>query len=277
MANTHELRLTSLFNLEDFVCLISGGAKVYITGRRLEALQQAAKQHSPDPKISKGQIIPIGPCDVTSKDSLDKLVHEISAKEKYLSLLVAAAGVSGPKAPPEGQTAAEIKDALWNKETPEAWNSTYNTNVSSVFFTTVAVLPLLEAAPENHNASAIVISSMSGMMRHAQGHFSYNAAKAATAHLSRMMSREFAKSNVRVNSIAPGYFPSEMTMGSTDERQKTEMPTEKVLSKGHSVPAGRSGKDEEMAMAVIFLAKCGYVNGEIIKVDGGVMNEVGGA
>ena len=254
------------------------GAKVYITGRRFEALQQAAKQHSPDPKLtSTGEIIPIGPCDVTSKESLENLVQELQSKEKYLSLLLTAAGISGPKAPPEGNSAAEIKETLWNKETPEAWNLTYNTNVSSVYFTTVAVLPLLEAAPPEHYASAIVISSMSGMMRHAQGHFSYNAAKAATAHLSRMMSREFAQSNVRVNSIAPGYFPSEMTMGESDERQKATMPESKVMNKGHAVPAGRSGRDEEMAMAVIFLTKCGYVNGEIVKVDGGVMNEVGGS
>lgn len=244
----------------------------------MEALQQAAKEHSPDPKFtSTGKIIPIGPCDVTSKDSLEQLIHDLSSKEKYLSLLVAAAGVSGPKAPPEGESAAEIKERLWSKESTEAWNSTYNTNVTSVYFSTVACLPLLEAAPKEHNASTIVISSMSGLMRHAQGHFSYNAAKAATAHLSLMMSREFARSNVRVNSIAPGYFPSEMTMGESDERQKAHMPSEKVLSKGHSVPAGRAGKDEEMAMAVIFLSKCGYVNGEVIKIDGGVMNEVGGS
>ena len=54
------------------------------------------------------------------------------------------------------------------------------------------------------------------------------------------------------------------------------MPDEKVKDKGHEVPAGRSGTDEEMGMLVIFLTKCGYINGEIIKIDGGVMNEVGG-
>lgn len=113
-------------------------------------------------------------------------------------------------------------------------------------------------------------------MRDAQGHFSYNAAKAATAHLSTMMSKEFAQTGVRVNSIAPGYFPSEMTMGGSDERQKAEMPDEKVQNKGHKVPAGRAGKDEEMGMAVLFLSRCGYVNGQVIAVDGGVMNEVGG-
>ncbi len=113
-------------------------------------------------------------------------------------------------------------------------------------------------------------------MRHSQGHFAYNAAKAATIHLTAMMSKEFAATGVRINSIAPGYFPSEMTMQGSDDRQKSHMPDEKVRDKGHEVPAGRPGRDEEMAMGIAFLAKCAYVNGEVIKLDGGVMNEVGG-
>ena len=89
------------------------------------------------------------------------------------------------------------------------------------------------------------------------------------------MSAEFEKADVRVNSIAPGYFPSEMTMGKSDENNKTELPVEKVQEKGH-VPAERGGSDEEMAMAVLFLARNSYVNGEVVAVDGGVMNLVPG-
>lgn len=212
---------------------------------------------------------------MTSKDSLEQLVKEISSQEKYLSLLVAAAGVPGPKGIPDTSSARQLKDKLWSSESPEEWNDTYNTNVTSIYFTTLACLPLLQAAPKTHVSSAIIISSMSGLIRHAQGHFAYNAAKAATVHLSAMMSKEFADTGVRVNSIAPGYFPSEMTVKDSDDRQKSHMPDEKVREKGHSVPAGRPGRDKEMAMAVAFLAKCGYVNGEIVRLDGGVINEVG--
>ena len=245
----------------------------------MNVLENAAKTH--DPKSSggsdlNGSIIPIGPCDVTSKDELNGLVKQIEAKESYLTLLVAAAGVAGPKGYPDTSDAAQMKANLWSEEVDE-WNATYNADVTSVFFSTVAFLPLLQKGfQQGHSASVIVISSMSGMMRHSQAHFSYNAAKAATAHLSRMMSREFAKTGVRVNSIAPGYFPSEMTMKGSDDRNKAEMPDEKVKDKGHEVPAGRAGRDEEMAMGVVFLARCTYVNGEVVKLDGGVMNEVGG-
>lgn len=105
-------------------------------------------------------------------------------------------------------------------------------------------LPLLQAAHKTHealSASVIVISSMSGIMRHAQGHFSYNAAKAATVHLSKMMSYEFKDVGVRVNSIAPGYFPSEMTAGESDENQKSSLADEKIQEKGH-VPMQRAGR-----------------------------------
>ena len=87
-------------------------------------------------------------------------------------------------------------------------------------------------------------------MRHAQGHFSYNAAKGATVQLTKLMSAEFQKLGVRINSIAPGYFPSEMTAKESRDDQKSHLPAEKVQEKGH-VPAQRPGTDEEMAQAVV--------------------------
>jgi NAD(P)-dependent dehydrogenase (short-subunit alcohol dehydrogenase family) len=115
-----------------------------------------------------------------------------------------------------------------------------------------------------------------GIMRHAQGHFSYNAAKGATVHLARLMSAEFEKTGVRVNSIAPGYFPSEITTGESDDKQKSQLHEHEVQSKPHPVPAARAGSDEEMAQTCLFLAKNRYVNGEVIAVDGGVLNQVAG-
>lgn len=149
-----------------------------------------------------------------------------------------------------------MKEKLWNEESVEEWDDTYRTDVTAVYFTTVAFLPLLQAGHkpdgpvEKFSSSVITISSMSGMMRHAQGHFAYNAAKGATVHLTKLMSSEFQKCWIRVNSIAPGYFPSEMTAKSSDDKNKSELPAEKVQEKGH-VPAMRGGKEEEMGMAVV--------------------------
>ncbi|KAK1758009.1 hypothetical protein QBC47DRAFT_420868 [Echria macrotheca] len=288
---THQLKAEKLFSVAGSVCLITGGgtgiglmcaqalaangAKVYITSRRIDVLETAAEAHSPD---GPGRIIPIGPCDVTSKEGLESLRADLSTKETHLDLLICNAGISGPKANPDSADANELRAQLWEKESPAAWSDVFNTNVTAVYFTTVAFLPLLQAAAsQGHEAgNVIVISSMSGIMRYAQGHFSYNAAKGAAVHLTKLMSTEFAKTGVRVNSIAPGYFPSEMTTGESDERNKSQMADDKVMGKGHAVPAGRAGSDEEMAMACLFLARNRYVNGEIVAVDGGVLGQVPG-
>ena len=295
MVSTQELRAESLFSVRDYVCLVTGGAtgiglmaaqglaangaRVYITGRREDALHKAADSHDPSStEALGGKIIPLGPCDVTSKDDLEKLHDELAKREGRLDLLVANAGVSGPRGRPDESAAPKLKEKLWNAEGFEDWSTVFNTNVSAVYFTTVALLPLLQAgthAGGHLHGSVIVISSMSGLMRDAQGHFSYNAAKGATVHLAKLMSAEFQRAGVRVNSIAPGYFPSEMTTQETDEAQKSHIPDEKIQEKGH-VPAQRAGHDEEMAMAVLFLARNRYVNGEIVAVDGGALNVVPG-
>jgi NAD(P)-dependent dehydrogenase (short-subunit alcohol dehydrogenase family) len=297
MAATHQFDVSKLFDCTGFVCVVTGGgtgiglmcsqalaangAKVYITGRRTEALENAAKSHDPTHDGS-GSIIPIGPTDVTKKEDLEALVKDLQTKEKYINLLICNAGISGPKAEPEHDDADDLKAKLWDNESVEDWNTTYNTDVTAVYFTTVAFLPLLQAAIEPHGpfpkfgSSVITISSMSGQMKHAQGHFAYNAAKGATVHLTKMMSSEFQRTWIRVNSIAPGYFPSEMTTKTSDENQKSELPAEKVQEKGH-VPAMRGGRETEMGMTALYLAKNEYVNGQIITVDGGVMNVIAGA
>ncbi|KAI0890194.1 NAD(P)-binding protein [Annulohypoxylon maeteangense] len=295
MADTHQFDVNKLFGVQDFVAVVTGGgtgiglmaaqalsangAKVYITGRRKEVLENAAKSHQPTK--GKGQIIPIGPCDVTKKEDIEELVVGLSKQEKYINLLVCNAGISGPKAEPKHREADDLKAQLWNNEDPDDWHDNFNTNVTAVYFTTVAFLPLLQAGIrpkgplEPYSSSVITISSMSGIMRHAQGHFSYNTAKGATIQLTKLMSAEFQKAEIRVNSIAPGYFPSEMTAKGSDERQKSHVPPEKIQDKGH-VPLMRAGREEEMGMTVLYLAKNQYVNGEIIAVDGGVLNVLAG-
>ncbi|RYP26423.1 hypothetical protein DL767_008047 [Monosporascus sp. MG133] len=293
MASTSQFDVAKLFDAKDIVAVVTGGiglmatqalsangARVYITGRRVEALENAAKTHQPS--SGGGQIIPLGPCDVTKKEDLEKLVAEVSEKEKCINLLICNAGVSGPKAEPDSGDAEDLKTNLWDNESVDEWDDTFRGDVTSVYFTTVAFLPLLQAAvrpkgdQEPFAASVITISSMSGLMRHAQGHFSYNAAKGATVHLTKLMSSEFQKAGIRVNSIAPGYFPSEMTAKSSDDNQKSHVPPEKIQEKGH-VPLQRAGREEEMGMTVLYLAKNQYVNGQIIAVDGGVLNVIAGS
>src|SRR5690606_35872126 len=96
----------------------------------------------------------------------------------------------------------------------------------------------------------------------------YNASKAAAVHLTRMLASEVAAAGlkIRVNGIAPGVFPSEMTAGESDEAQKSQLDKKKYEGK---IPAERPGKDEDMASAMLFAAGNQYLNGETITVDGG--------
>ena len=222
---------------------------MYITGRRKEALDNAAVTHTPE----NGSIIPAGPCDVKKKEDLERLVKEVGEKEEHINVLITSAGIPGTKAEPSGPDAEKMKEELWEKETVEAWNEVYNADVTSVYFTTIAFLPLLQAAQkvhENFHPSVITISSMSGIVRNSQAHFNYNAAKGATIQLTKMMSAEFLKLGVRVNSVAPGYFPSELTAKDSGSDQKSELSEDYVKSKGH-VPIERHGLDEEMAQTIV--------------------------
>jgi NAD(P)-dependent dehydrogenase (short-subunit alcohol dehydrogenase family) len=83
-----------------------------------------------------------------------------------------------------------------------------------------------------------------------------------------MLAAEIAENNhkIRVNSIAPGVFPSEMTAEDSDEYQKSHIPAEKYAEK---VPAGRPGRDVDMAQAVLMFAANQYLTGQVVAVDGG--------
>lgn len=255
--------------------LAVNGAKVYITGRTEEKLERVASLYNND--IS-GKIIPLV-ADVTSKDEIRKLADEISTREGYLSILMNNAGISSNTQETEPEDPSKLRENLFDDPsvTFDEWDSVFRTNVSQVFFMTTAFLPLLQRGSEReHGWSSTVIntSSISGIVKVSQHHFAYNASKAATIHLTKMLAHEVSSSNlrVRVNNIAPGVFPSEMTAGESDEKQKSFIPAEKYEKK---VPAARPGKDEDMASAVLFTACNQYLNGQTIVVDGGYVLAAG--
>lgn len=130
---------------------------------------------------------------------------------------------------------------------------------------------MLQKSSERHegwSGTILNIISISGMVQVAQHHFAYNASKGAAIHLTRMLAKEVAArgQKVRINSLAPGVFPSEMTAGESDEYQKSHIPKEKYAEK---VPAGRSGRDVDMAQGVLFAVTNQYLNGQNFAIDGG--------
>ncbi|KAF2273277.1 short chain dehydrogenase/reductase family [Westerdykella ornata] len=287
--NNAELELSKVFNVKDKVALVTGGgsgiglmitqtlavngAKVYIVGRTKEKLNRVVEVYS---KGIPGQIIPIVG-DVSSKEGVQNILKEVESREKYLDILVNNAGIAAPKADTSGEKAPEeAVDQFFNSTTVDQWTEVYATNVVGPFMMATAFLPLLAKSTEaQHGWSATVvnITSISGTIRISQGHFSYNASKGAAVHLNKLLAAEIAKAGikVRVNAIAPGVFPSEMTTQESDDKQKSQMPKEKK----EMLPSQRPGKDTDMAAAILFTVCCQYLNGQNINVDGGYLIQAG--
>jgi len=282
--------LSEVFNVKGRIALVTGGgsgiglmatqalavngAKVYIVGRTEEKLDTVVKTHG---QGIEGQIIPIV-ADITQKSEISRLVKEIESREGKLSILINNAGIAGNTQQNEAKTAEEMKKNLFDDEssTFEDWVNTYRTNVPQLFFMTTAFLPLLQKASDaEHGYSSVVIniSSISGIVQASQHHFGYNSSKAAAIHLTKMLASEVAENElkIRINSIAPGVFPSEMTANESDENQKSHIEKEKYLK----VPAKRPGKDQDMAGAVLFVAANQYLNGQTVAVDGGYILHAG--
>jgi len=290
--NNDQFQIGNLFDVKDKVALITGGAtgiglmatqalaangaKVYIVGRTEEKLERVAEIYGKD--IS-GSIIPIS-VDISQKDEIKRLVSDISAKEKCLCILINNAGIALNSQQTEAKTAEEMSKNLFEdeSETFEMWTDTYRTNVPQIFFMTTAFLPLLQKATEHHygySGTVINISSISGIVKTSQHHFAYNASKAAAIHVSHMLANEVAQNGlkIRINSIAPGVFPSEMTASESGEDQKSELPKEKY----EKVPARRPGHERDMANAVLFMVTNQYLNGQTVAVDGGYILHAGSA
>lgn len=255
--------------------LAVNGAKVYIVGRTEEKLDRVCELYNAD---TAGEIIALK-ADITSKAQIDSLVKEVSSREKSLSILINNAGISSKTQTTEHEDPNELRQSLFESETGDMdeWDEVFRTNVSQLFFVTTAFLPLLQKGTESEygwSSTVINISSISGIVKLSQHHFAYNASKAAAIHLNKMLAHELASSNlkIRINNIAPGVFPSEMTAGSSDEKQKSHVPKEKYEQK---VPARRPGKEEDMGNAVLFTATNQYLNGQTVVVDGGYVLAAG--
>ncbi|KAF2832683.1 NAD(P)-binding protein [Ophiobolus disseminans] len=251
--------------------LVANGAKVYITSRREEVLKKTDELYDSGP----GQIIPLQG-DVSDKEDVARLYKELSEKEpKGIQLLVNNAGIArddSTKFSTAGQPNMDDAESIsqhFLKSEPESWADTFRTNVGSIFWMSMTFLPLLAKGKDvtpGYTSQVINVSSISGYMKgSSNGQFAYASSKAAATHLSRMLATTFVGTKVRVNTIAPGVFPSEMTTGSSDEDNKS------VIKSKMSNPAGRPGKDTDMAATVLFLVGPGgvFYNEQVLYPDGG--------
>ena len=214
------------------------GAKVYITGRRQDALDKAVAE------IGEGTIGVQG--DVSNLADLDRLYAQIEREQGRLDVLFANAG-GGAFA-----SLSEVSEAQFDRE--------FGINVKGLLFTVQKALPLMKAGGTVVLNASIV--SMKGMATFGV----YSATKAAVRSLARTFTAELKDSGIRVNVVSPGPID---TPGVDGLAPGNEAALKATLASG--VPLGRVGEPDEIAKAVVFLASddSSFVAGVELFVDGG--------
>ncbi len=255
--------MNDLFSLQGRIALVTGGsrgigrmiaagflaqgAKVYISSRKAADCAQTARELA-----LHGECIAL-PADVSSLDGINALVADFSAREEALDILVNNAGAAW------GETFDTFPEKGWDK--------VVDLNLKAPFFLTQALIAPLRAAAKRHPAKVINIASIDGISINPQETYSYAASKAGLIQLTRRMALRLAQDNIVVSAIAPGAFASEMNRVARDHAEET----------AKRIPAGRIGRDDDMAGAAIYLAsRAGdYVMGSTLIVDGGVTHARG--
>ncbi|WOD07175.1 3-oxoacyl-ACP reductase FabG [Marinomonas sp. GJ51-6] len=183
--------------------------------------------------------------DVSSSESVDIVVKEITAEFGAPTILVNNAGIT--------------RDNLMMRMKEDEWEQVVNTNLTSVFRVTKACLRGMTKAKFGR---VISISSVVGSMGNG-GQTNYSAAKAGLEGFSRSLAAEIASRGITVNCVAPGFIETDMTKVLPEEHKA------KLVEK---VPSSRLGQPEEIAAAVAFLASQGaaYITGETLHVNGGM-------
>ena len=184
--------------------------------------------------------------DVTSGDDVDRMFKDIKKTWGRLDVLVNNAGIN--------------RDTLLVRMKEDQWDAVLSTDLKSVFFTTKAAASLMM---RQRSGSIINIASVVGITGNA-GQANYAAAKAGVIGFTKSAAKELAARGLRVNAIAPGFIETDMTDAIPEKIREGMLET---------IPLRRGGKAEDVANAVAFLASddAGYITGQVLKVDGGMV------
>ena len=251
-----EATVPDLFRLDGKVAIVTGassglgvafaqglaeaGADVVLGARRVDRLAETAALVE-----AAGRKALCVETDVAKVADCDRIVALAMEELGHVDVLVNNAGV-GTAVPS-------------TKETPEQFTGVIDVNLNGCYWMAQACGRVMQPG-----SSIINISSVLGITTAGLPQAAYAASKAGLNGLTRDLAQQWTgRKGIRVNSIAPGFFTSEMT---------DQYPPGYLESQQQRIPAGRKGDPRELAAAVVFLASPagGYVTGQTIPVDGGM-------
>ena len=213
------------------------GANILASGTKIDKLEKL-KSNLKNIKILK--------FDITDNDKIEKFIDDATNElGGNLNCLVNNAGIT--------------QDNLAIRMSLDEWNSVINLNLTSTFLCSkFGIKKMLK----NKSGKIINITSVVGHTGNL-GQSNYTASKAAIVAMSKSLAIEYAKKNININCISPGFIETAMT-DKIDEKFK-----EIIISK---IPSARLGQPEDIANAVLFLAsnQSDYINGETLHVNGGM-------
>jgi NAD(P)-dependent dehydrogenase (short-subunit alcohol dehydrogenase family) len=220
--------------------LAQAGADVALGARRADRLQETKALVE-----ATGRRAITVATDVAKPEDCTALVEAAVRDLGHVDILVNNAGVG---------TAVPA-----TRETPEQFRSVIDINLNGAYWMAQAAGRVMEPG-----SSIINISSVLGLTTAGLPQAAYAASKAGLNGLTRDLAQQWTgRKGIRVNSIAPGFFASEMT---------DQYPPEYLEMMKFRIPAGRTGDPRELAATVVFLAGpgAGYITGQVLPVDGGM-------
>lgn len=221
--------------------LAENGAFVYVnyngSQSRADEAVAAIKEAGGDAEAVK--------CDVADFNSCKEMIDKIIADKGRLDILVNNAGIT--------------RDDLLMKMSEEAFDAVISTNLKGCFNT---IRHASRYFLKQRSGKIINMSSVSGVAGNA-GQANYSSAKAGVIGLTKSVAKELGSRGINCNAIAPGFIETEMTEAMTDKAKEATIAM---------IPFGRTGKTEDIAKAVLFLASdmSDYITGQILNVDGGM-------
>jgi len=183
--------------------------------------------------------------DVSKSDDVEKMVASVKEKFGQIDVLINNAGV--------------MANALFSFITEEDWDRVFSVHVKGTYLCSKMVSRVMV---EQRYGTIINIASISAF-KPLVGQSNYAAAKGGIVTLTKSLAKELCRWNIRSNCIAPGYIQTDMIENDITPEMKQFI---------KNIPLGRVGTPEEVADLALFLAsdKSRYINGETIKIDGGL-------